>query len=118
MHHEERSLAVMERLAAKPVHQFCSILRRQHILDRVLWPESDDVFCDSEEKQIMVSQHDLCGRTQMFDVSEDLKRVRSSIHQVADEPQLVCRGLQVNAIDELNQLRGATLHIADGIGGH
>ena len=35
----------------------------------------------------MVSQHDLCGRTQLFDVSENLKRVRSSIYQVADEPQ-------------------------------
>ena len=66
----------------------------------------------------MVSEHDLCGRTQLFNVSEDLKRVRSSIHQVADEPQSVYRGIKVNAIDELIQLRGATLHVADGIGGH
>ena len=27
-------------------------------------------------------------------------------------------GSKLNAIDELIQLRGATLHIADGIGGH
>ena len=66
----------------------------------------------------MISQDDLCGRAQLFDESENLKRVRSSIHQVADEPQSVCRGIKVNAIDELIQLRGATLHIADGIGGH
>ena len=48
VHHEERSFAVMEGLASKPVHQFCSILCRQHILNRVFWPECDDVFCDSE----------------------------------------------------------------------
>ena len=66
----------------------------------------------------MVSQHDLCGRAKLFDVSEDLERVRPSIHQVADEPQSVCRGIKVDAIDELIQLRGATLDIADGIGGH
>ena len=66
----------------------------------------------------MVSQHDLCGRSQLFDVSENLKRVRSPIHQVANKPQSVRCGIKVNAIDELIQLRGATLHIADGIGGH
>ena len=66
----------------------------------------------------MVSQDDLCGGAKLFDVSKDLKRVRSSIHQVADEPQSICRGIKVDAIDELIQLRGATLDIADGIGGH
>ena len=66
----------------------------------------------------MVSQHDLCGRAKPFDVSEDLERVRPSIHQVADEPQSVSRGIKVDAIDELIQLHGATLDIADGIGGH
>ena len=66
----------------------------------------------------MVSQHDLCGRAKLFDVSKDLERVRSSIHQVADEPQSVCRGIKVDAIEELTQLSGTTLDIADGIGGH
>ena len=66
----------------------------------------------------MVSQHDLCGRTKLLDITEDLQRVRSSIDQVADEPQPVCRGIEVDAIDELIQLRGATLYIADGISGH
>ena len=66
----------------------------------------------------MVSQHDLCGRTKLFDVSEDLKRVRPSIYQVTGEPQSICRGIKVDAIDELIQLRGATLDIADGISGH
>jgi hypothetical protein len=66
----------------------------------------------------MVSQHGLCGRAKLFDVSEDRERVRPSVHQVADEPQSVCRWIKVDAIDELIQLCMATLDIADGIGGH
>ena len=66
----------------------------------------------------MVSEHNLSGRTKLFNIPEDLKRVWSSIDQVADKPQPVCRGIEVDAIDELIQLRGATLHIADGIRGH
>ena len=49
----------------------------------------------------LVSQHDLCGRTKLFDVPENLKRVRPSIYKVPDEPQSVCRGIKVDAIDEL-----------------
>ena len=66
----------------------------------------------------MVSQHHLCGGTKLFDRTKDLQRVRSPIDQVADEPQPVHRGIEVDAIDELIQLRGTTLHIADGIRGH
>jgi hypothetical protein len=66
----------------------------------------------------MVSQDDLCGRPKLLDITEDLQRVRSSIDQVADEPQPVYRGIEVDAIDELFKLRKATLYIADGISGH
>ena len=45
--HEERPLAVMEADGeASPL--ILLILCRQHILNRVFWPDSDDVFCDSE----------------------------------------------------------------------
>jgi hypothetical protein len=66
----------------------------------------------------MVSEHNLGGRTKLFDIPEDMKGVWSSIDQVADEPQPVCRGIEVDAIDKLIQLRGTTLHIANGICGH
>jgi len=118
VYHEERPLTVMEGLAPKPVHEFCSILCRQYILNRVFRPECHDVFRDCEQKEIMVSQHNPCGRTKLFDISEDLERIRSSIDQVADEPQSVRGGIKVDAIDELIELRGATLYIADGIRGH
>jgi len=118
MYHQERSLTVMERLTPKPLQQLAPIFCREHVVDGVFLPKGDNPFRDSEQKQVMVSQHYASRGAEILDESKNGEGGRSAIYQVADEPQSICRRIKVDAIDELIELLAATLDIADSVSGH
>jgi hypothetical protein len=109
---------MMERLPPKPLQQLLSIFRRKYVLDRIFPAEGDDPFRDCEQEKVVVAEYDARRGTQILDESKNREGGRPPIDQITDEPQSVRRRIELDAIDQLIELRSATLDIADGIGGH
>jgi hypothetical protein len=89
MDHQERSLAMMERLAAKPGHQFTAVFRFQDVVNRILVSYRGDAFCCSEQEEIMIAQHNANGVAETSHESTEGKRVGATIDEVAYQPQLI-----------------------------
>jgi len=87
--HQERSLAMMEWLATKPGDQFIAVFRFQDVVNRILVSYRGDAFRCREQEEIMIAQHHANCAAETSYESEEGERVRTTIDEVADQPQLI-----------------------------
>ena len=66
----------------------------------------------------MVAQYDNSLISQILDVAEDVQRIRAAVDEVADEPETIMGGVEVDMLEKALQGLVASLHIADGIRRH
>ena len=118
MDHEERSLAMMEGLAAKPGDQFIAVFRFQDIVNRILVPYRRNVFCHCEQKKIVIPQHQTNGLAETAYESEEGEGVRTSIDEVAREPQSIRLWIECNPVEESCEWIETTLDVADCVDSH
>src|SRR5690242_7750671 len=73
---------------------------------------------DDEQVQIVIAEHRGCGRTERLHGAKHRQRIRTSIHQIADEPQPVARRLEGDDVEKLAEFRVAALNVADDVVTH
>lgn len=83
VNHQERSLAMMERLAAEPGDQFIAIVGVQDVANCILVSYGRDASCCCEQEEIMIAQYNLGGIAEPTHESEEGERVGASIDEVA-----------------------------------
>lgn len=118
MDHQERSIAMMERLTTKPGDQFTAIFRFQDVVNRILVSYRGDAFRCREQEEIMIAQHNANGVVETSYESEEGERVRATIDEVADEPQLIRPLVEGNLSEESPEWSEAALDVADCVSGH
>jgi hypothetical protein len=87
--HQELSLAMMERSATKPGDQFTAVFCLQDVVNRILLSYRGDAFRCREQEEIMIAQHNANGVAETLREPEEGERVRATIDEVADQPQLI-----------------------------
>jgi len=92
--HQERSLAIMERLATKPGDQFTAVFRFQDVMNRIFLSYRGDVFGCCEQEEIMIAQHNANSVAETLHESEEGERVRAAIDEVAYQPQAICSRIE------------------------
>src|SRR4051794_28138386 len=68
--------------------------------------------------QIMIAKHRDRARTQFFDEAQHGERLRTPVHEIADQPQTVAPGIESNFVEQPSQRRIAALDIADRVRCH
>ena len=84
--HQEGSLVMKEWLATKPGDQFIAVFRFQDVVNRVLVSYRGNAFCGSEQEEVMIAQHNTNCLAETSDESEEGKRIRATIDEIADQP--------------------------------
>ena len=95
-----------------------TVLGAHNIANRVFGAEIDNSFSDGQQKQIMVTEHGLCRRSQTTNEPKDSERIRAAVDEIADEPQSISGGVKANVLNEALQGIVAPLHIADCVCRH
>jgi len=80
---------MMEWLATKPGDQFIAVFRFQDVVNRILVSYRGNAFRCREQEEIMISQHHANGVSETSHESKESERVRPTIDEVADQPQLI-----------------------------
>jgi hypothetical protein len=109
---------MMEWLATKPGDQFTAVSCFQDVVNRILVSYRGDAFRCREQEEIMIAQHDANCVTETSYESEEGERVRATIDEVADEPQLIRPWVEGNLLEESPEWSEAALDVADCVGGH
>ena len=73
---------------------------------------------DHQQVQVMIAQHDAHRIAQPPQQAQHAQRLRSSIDQVADQPQAVVRGVEGDALEQACKRRVTTLDVADSVSRH
>ena len=68
--------------------------------------------------QIVIAQYTDRPITERFDKLQRLQRLRSAVHQVTTEPELVFSRVEINFLEQATQLRVATLNITNRVNRH
>src|SRR3989442_4164555 len=89
----------------------------EHIIESIVLAGALEAFELRDQVQVMVSEHHYRVMPQVFDEAQDLQRLRSAIHEIADEPQPI-RFCVLELRKKLLQLIKAALDIADRVNGH
>ena len=75
-------------------------------------------FSDREQVEIVVAENRYRAIAQTARVTQRLERLRPAVHEIADEPQRVVRGVERERIEKPAKLVVAALDVADGVGAH
>lgn len=112
------SLVMEQRALLQPDHEIIAIRCLKDLGKGVLRTETGRPGCNGQEKQIVITQYSHSGLTEALDITQDFQRIRSSIDQVADEPEAISRWDEADEVGQGPQRMVTTLEVADGIGGH
>ncbi len=107
-----------QRLLSEPCEEFIAIRGVQDLRERIAPPKRGHPCGDRKEKEIMVAKDRDGGRTKIFNVSEDVKRIPTSIDQVPCEPETIVSRIESNCVRELLQGGVTALYVADCISCH
>jgi hypothetical protein len=80
---------MMEWLATKPGDQFTAVFCFQDVVNRILVSHHDNAFCCREQEEIMIAQYNANCVTETSHESEEGERVRATIDEITDQPQLI-----------------------------
>jgi hypothetical protein len=109
---------MMEWLATKPGDQFTAVFRFQDVVNRILVSYRGDAFRCREQEEIMIAQHNANCVAETSHESEEGERVRTTIDEVADQPQLIRPWIECNLIEESFEWSEAALDVTDCVGSH
>jgi hypothetical protein len=73
---------------------------------------------DCEKIEIVVAEHGHRPLAQAARVTQRLERLRPAVHEIADEPKRVVRGIEGNRVEQPAQLVVTALDVADGVSAH
>ena len=71
-----------------------------------------------EEALAALAEHGDDAPAECHDAAQHAKRIGPAVDEVADEPERVLRRAEVELAQQRVELGGATLEVADRIGGH
>ena len=111
-------LRMQQALVAQPVQQFVAVRRVENLVQRIGAVQLRHAFRDGEQMQVVVAEHGDRAVAQRLDQPQHLQRTRSAVHQVADQPQPVCRRIETGILQQPRQFGITTLHIAHRINRH
>jgi hypothetical protein len=118
MDHEERSFAMVQGLVPKPIDQVQPVVGSQYVVDRIFGAKRRYPFRSCKEKEVVVAEHDACGRTERTDVAKHTEGIRPAIDQIPNKPKTVAAWIKTDMIQKTLQGIVASLHIADCISRH
>jgi hypothetical protein len=68
--------------------------------------------------KIVIAEHADGGPPQAFEEPEHRQRIRTAVDQIADKPQPVGRGVELDLVKQTQQGSLTSLKVANGIGRH
>ena len=74
-----------------------------------------DVIGEREQVQVVIAEHGDSGVAQVLDEAQGLQGLRPTVDEVADEPELVEVGIELERIQQLAKRIVAPLQVADRI---
>jgi len=98
MHHGEVDACVVmhQRAVPEPVNQFIKIRRLYDIMEGIAGMVYVAMSIgDSQQVQVMVTQHSDCIVTQVPDESQRFEVSRATVDDVSDKPELVLVGIKL-----------------------
>jgi hypothetical protein len=68
--------------------------------------------------EIVVAQYGDGTIPQCLDKPQDLQRLRATVHQITDKPELVAGAIKMQTVEQGEQGRKTALYISNSINGH
>lgn len=112
MHHRVTSIEVHELAAAEPIEQLVAIGCVENGIDRVFAMGLADTFSDREQIEIVIAENGDGALAQAADEAQRLERLRTAIDEIADEPERVVRGIELETVEQAPELIVAALDVA------
>ncbi len=120
MHEQIAVLRVemQKRARDQPLEQFVAITGLEDLIERVRLALAATAEGNREKVQVVIAEHDDGVVGEGAHVAQDLQRARPAVDQVADEPETIAVGREIQPGNERAQLSAAALDIADRIAAH
>jgi len=106
-----------ERALAQPVEKFFCVRGIENLVQSVAIPLLSEIFRACQQVQVMVAEHGPASLSQPPCESQNLKGLRTTVHEIAGEPYTILRPELASHEEALKGVM-ATLYVADDIGGH
>ncbi len=117
MDQREPVLGVHERAIPQPREELVAIGSGEDVIERIALALLLDAFGDAQQMEIVIAEHRDRGVAQGLHVAQARERIGTAVHQVADEPEAVARGIECERVDEPREGLVAPLQVADRVGG-
>jgi hypothetical protein len=118
MHHQVAPFGMRERPHQQPLDERVAIARRKHLIERIGAAAPLRAAGHREQVQIVIAEHDDGVIPECTHLAQRRERPRPAVDEIADEPEPVTVGGELQPCEEGAQLLITTLQIADGIAGH
>jgi hypothetical protein len=117
VHEHEAVLDVQQRARAKPRRELAAVGRIEQLAQRVALAVPLKALGDGEEMQVVVAEDRDRRLPERPHEAQALEGIGAAVDEVADEPELVARGIETNRLDEPRERLEAALDVADREGG-
>ena len=110
--------AVQQGLPNQPIDERAAVGRIENFLECVLGPQLARAGGDGDEIEVVITEDNARVVAELRDVAQDSQGLWAAVDEIANEPQAIAAAPEVYEIQQRLELVEATLHVADGIGGH
>ena len=108
-----------KRPVSQPVDQFVEIRRIEHLLESLKTRAvMHGATCQCQQVKVMVAEYRYDRLAKAFDEAQCLQRLRTTVDQIADQPQGILVGLESKVVEQTPERVIAALQVTDCIRGH
>ena len=112
------AVAVKERPAREPIDELVAIGSFEHVVEGVSTLALALASARGDEVEVVVAEDDDGVLVQIAREPQNFERVRAAIHDVADEPKMIVRSVEINAGEKPLERDKTSLYVSDDVGGH
>src|SRR5262252_7742707 len=99
----------------QPREEVVSVGGCEHIHKGILRLETSPTVRDSQEMEVVVAQYRDSPVPQGLDKPQYLQRLRSTVHEITSEPELVACTIKMQTVEQGEQGGKTALHISNSI---
>ncbi len=115
---DEPVLGVQQRAVPQPVEQLVAIRRGQHLVERVALLGGRDPGGAGQQVQVVIAEHHRGGVTEVAGPAQHVERAWAAVDQIADQPQVIGPGPELDALEQPVEAGLAALQVADAVARH
>ncbi len=118
MHHQVAVLVVGQRPRHQPTQEIVAVWGGKDLLECVGFAVAVTAAGHCKQVQIVIAENRYRVLAQGMDKSQHFQRLRTAVHEVADEPELIAVGRELQFREQGAQFGITALHIPDRITAH